>query len=99
MAAVSMLLNTVGVGEAPDSPVDQTADNTQAYETEGLDRAGDAVDKAPSLLNEILSLPVPARASPTLEADPAGEAPAVSASQQWSLLSMEASWACVCVIQ
>ena len=70
-AAVSLLLDTVGVGEAPDSPADHIADSAQAFEAAELDRAGDAGDKAPSLLDEVLSLPAPDHAPPTLE----GEAP------------------------
>ena len=73
-AAVSMLLDTVGVGEAPDSPAHHTADSAQASEAVGLDRAGDAADEAPSLLDQVLSLPAPDHASPTLGGELEGEA-------------------------
>ena len=70
-----MLLDTVGVGEAPDSPADHTADSARASEAAGLDRTGDAADQAPSLLDEVLSLPAPDHAPPTLEGEPKGKAP------------------------
>ena len=74
-AAVSMLLDTVGVGEAPDSPADHTRDGAQASEAAGSERAGNATDMAPSLLDEVLSPPVAEHASPTLEGEAKGEAP------------------------
>ena len=74
-AAVSMLLDTVGIGEAPDSPADHTADTAQASEALDVDRAGGATDEAPSLQDEGLSLPAPDHVSPTLEGEPKGEAP------------------------
>ena len=103
-AAVSMLLDAVGVGEAPDSPAHHTADGAQASEAAGLDRAGDATDEAPSLLDELLSLSAADHASPTLEGGPKGEAPV---SLAWlSLivtavyrLSVEANGACYCTVR
>ena len=70
-----MLLDTVGVGELPDSPADHAADSAQASEAPDLETAGNAADEAPSLLDEVLSLPAPDHASPALEGQPKGDTP------------------------
>ncbi|MCJ1360759.1 MAG: hypothetical protein MMC33_010768, partial [Icmadophila ericetorum] len=70
-----MLLDTMGAGEAPNSPADHAADSAQASEAVELERAGNAADEAPSLLDEVLSLPVADHVSPTLKGEPKGDTP------------------------
>ena len=60
---------------APNSPADHAADSAQASEAVELERAGNAADEAPSLLDEVLSLPVADHVSPTLKGEPKGDTP------------------------
>ena len=70
-----MLLDTMGASPAPNSPADHAADSAQASEAVELERAGNAADEAPSLLDEVLSLPVADHVSPTLKGEPKGDTP------------------------